>query len=127
MQLPAPTARRGRDFVARHGETVFNAARRLQGDAPHTPLTASEAKEEVLDIWQQAEAQTIQPDSVIQPDTTGIDHSVNQTYTIDAPVPAAQPISQPEPTTTPTASTHVAPNKSVDLDVQSEGEMEIRR
>lgn len=34
-----PTQRRGRDFVARHGETVFNAARRLQGDAPHTPLT----------------------------------------------------------------------------------------
>lgn len=31
--------RKGRDFIARHGETVFNAARRLQGDAPHTPLT----------------------------------------------------------------------------------------
>lgn len=31
--------RRGRDFIARHGETVFNAARRLQGEAPHTPLT----------------------------------------------------------------------------------------
>lgn len=31
--------RTGRDFIARHGETVFNAARRLQGDAPHTPLT----------------------------------------------------------------------------------------
>ena len=31
--------RHGRDFIARHGETVFNAARRLQGDAPHTPLT----------------------------------------------------------------------------------------
>ncbi|WP_380788320.1 histidine phosphatase family protein [Sphingomonas sp. R86521] len=31
--------RHGRDFVARHGETVFNAAGRLQGDAPHTPLT----------------------------------------------------------------------------------------
>lgn len=31
--------RQGRDFVARHGETVFNAARRLQGEAPHTPLT----------------------------------------------------------------------------------------
>jgi len=31
--------RRGRDFIARHGETVFNAAGRLQGDAPHTPLT----------------------------------------------------------------------------------------
>lgn len=31
--------RTGRDFIARHGETVFNAARRLQGDHPHTPLT----------------------------------------------------------------------------------------
>lgn len=29
----------GRWFVARHGETVFNAAGRMQGDAPHTPLT----------------------------------------------------------------------------------------
>lgn len=38
----APTdlpARKGRDFIARHGETVFNAARRLQGEYPHTPLT----------------------------------------------------------------------------------------
>lgn len=34
-----PTGRSGRDFIARHGETVFNAARRLQGDHPHTPLT----------------------------------------------------------------------------------------
>lgn len=32
-------AREGRDFIARHGETVFNAGKRLQGDAPHTPLT----------------------------------------------------------------------------------------
>ncbi|OYY79684.1 MAG: histidine phosphatase family protein [Sphingomonas sp. 28-62-20] len=31
--------RRGRDFIARHGETVFNAARRIQGDVHHTPLT----------------------------------------------------------------------------------------
>lgn len=29
----------GRCFIARHGETVFNAAGRMQGDAPHTPLT----------------------------------------------------------------------------------------
>lgn len=36
---PNPFPRAGRDFVARHGETVFNAAHRLQGDAPHTPLT----------------------------------------------------------------------------------------
>ena len=34
-----PRQRPGRDFIARHGETVFNAARRLQGDAAHTPLT----------------------------------------------------------------------------------------
>ena len=26
-------------YIARHGETVFNAAARMQGDAPHTPLT----------------------------------------------------------------------------------------
>lgn len=31
--------RKGRDFIARHGETVFNLARRMQGDHPHTPLT----------------------------------------------------------------------------------------
>ena len=34
-----PSQRQGRDLIARHGETVFNAARRLQGDHPHTPLT----------------------------------------------------------------------------------------
>jgi probable phosphoglycerate mutase len=28
-----------RFFIARHGETVFNAAARMQGDTPHTPLT----------------------------------------------------------------------------------------
>ncbi|MBW4331254.1 phosphoglycerate mutase family protein [Stakelama sp. CBK3Z-3] len=31
--------RRGRDYIARHGETVFNAGRRLQGEHVHTPLT----------------------------------------------------------------------------------------
>ncbi|MFA6124739.1 MAG: histidine phosphatase family protein [Sphingomonas sp.] len=31
--------RKGRDFIARHGETVFNAAGRLQGEHAHTPLT----------------------------------------------------------------------------------------
>ena len=36
---PHDGPRNGRDFIARHGETVFNAAKRLQGDAPHTPLT----------------------------------------------------------------------------------------
>ncbi len=39
MNQPLPASREGRDFIARHGETVFNAARRLQGDHPHTPLT----------------------------------------------------------------------------------------
>lgn len=33
------TARKGRDFIARHGETVYNIAQRMQGDHPHTPLT----------------------------------------------------------------------------------------
>ena len=28
-----------RYFIARHGETVFNAVRRMQGEAAHTPLT----------------------------------------------------------------------------------------
>ncbi|MEI9853045.1 MAG: histidine phosphatase family protein [Sphingomonas sp.] len=31
--------RQGRDFIARHGETVYNRARRMQGSHPHTPLT----------------------------------------------------------------------------------------
>lgn len=31
--------RKGRDFIARHGETVYNRAGRMQGDHPHTPLT----------------------------------------------------------------------------------------
>ena len=41
MTSPAvlPPRRRGRDFIARHGETVYNSARRLQGEATHTPLT----------------------------------------------------------------------------------------
>lgn len=29
----------GRTYIARHGETVFNAARRMQGDRVDTPLT----------------------------------------------------------------------------------------
>lgn len=33
MSLP------GRTYIARHGETVFNAARRMQGDTLDTPLT----------------------------------------------------------------------------------------
>lgn len=37
--MATKTQRQGRDYIARHGETVFNAARRLQGDHTHTPLT----------------------------------------------------------------------------------------
>lgn len=37
--MPARHDRRGRDFIARHGETVYNRAGRIQGDHPHTPLT----------------------------------------------------------------------------------------
>ncbi len=40
MSQGIPPPRRGRDLIARHGETVFNAAGRMQGDAMlHTPLT----------------------------------------------------------------------------------------
>lgn len=38
LKLPA-AGLGGRWFICRHGETVFNAARRLQGEAAHTPLT----------------------------------------------------------------------------------------
>jgi glucosyl-3-phosphoglycerate phosphatase len=34
-------ALQGRIFIARHGETVFNAARRMQGDRLDTPLTST--------------------------------------------------------------------------------------
>lgn len=34
-----PQARQGRDFIARHGETVYNAAARFQEGQPHVPLT----------------------------------------------------------------------------------------
>jgi len=37
--MAAPASRKGRDFIARHGETVFNAAKRMQGGHAHTPLT----------------------------------------------------------------------------------------
>ena len=36
-----PKPRKGRDFVARHGQTVYNRVQRMQGDHPHTPLTRS--------------------------------------------------------------------------------------
>ncbi len=39
MATQSPPLRQGRDFIARHGETVYNIAQRMQGDHPHTPLT----------------------------------------------------------------------------------------
>lgn len=39
MDSKATPTRKGRDFIARHGETVYNIAGRMQGDHPHTPLT----------------------------------------------------------------------------------------
>jgi probable phosphoglycerate mutase len=39
MDSKPVTPRKGRDFIARHGETVYNIAGRMQGDHPHTPLT----------------------------------------------------------------------------------------
>lgn len=37
--MPAPAPRHGRDFIARHGETVYNAAARFQEGEPLVPLT----------------------------------------------------------------------------------------
>lgn len=34
-----PPVRKGRDFIARHGETIYNAAARFQEGQPHVPLT----------------------------------------------------------------------------------------
>ncbi|KQM26528.1 MULTISPECIES: histidine phosphatase family protein [unclassified Sphingomonas] len=39
MTTQSPAPRNGRDFIARHGETVYNIAQRMQGDHLHTPLT----------------------------------------------------------------------------------------
>jgi len=39
MDSKPNSLRKGRDFIARHGETVYNIAGRMQGDHPHTPLT----------------------------------------------------------------------------------------
>ena len=39
MTTQHPASRQGRDFIARHGETVYNITQRMQGDHPHTPLT----------------------------------------------------------------------------------------
>ncbi|WP_288409336.1 histidine phosphatase family protein [uncultured Sphingomonas sp.] len=39
MTTQPPATRQGRDFIARHGETVYNIAQRMQGDHLHTPLT----------------------------------------------------------------------------------------
>ncbi|WP_293882482.1 histidine phosphatase family protein [Sphingomonas sp.] len=36
---PAGNLLKGKTWIARHGETVFNAGRRLQGEITHTPLT----------------------------------------------------------------------------------------
>lgn len=42
------TALPGRFFIMRHGETVFNAARRLQGEAAHTPLTRAGCEQAIV-------------------------------------------------------------------------------
>lgn len=36
---PIPSARAGRDFIVRHGETTYNAARRFQEGEPFVPFT----------------------------------------------------------------------------------------
>lgn len=37
--MTTPPPRAGRDFILRHGETIYNAAARFQEGQPHVPLT----------------------------------------------------------------------------------------
>ena len=70
----------GRTFIARHGETVFNAARRMQGALVHTPLTragfvqaeamgsglaASIAPDSTLDLWASPTGRALQTLAII--------------------------------------------------------------
>lgn len=60
-----------RFFIARHGETVFNAAARMQGDAPHTPLTrAGFAQAEEMG-WALRDLLGIRPDLALWASPTG--------------------------------------------------------
>jgi glucosyl-3-phosphoglycerate phosphatase len=85
MMLP------GRTFIARHGETVFNAARRMQGDAVDTPLTqrgfaqaqamgadlaAFLGTRQALSLWSSPSGRALQTLSVI---TEYIEHDWHQT------------------------------------------------
>ena len=45
LGMDANMTLQGRIFIARHGETVFNAAARMQGDHLHTPLTRAGFKQ----------------------------------------------------------------------------------
>lgn len=51
-----PHIRKGRFYIMRHGETVFNATRRLQSNSMHTPLTVQGFAQA------QAMAQALQPE-----------------------------------------------------------------
>lgn len=74
IQLP------GKAFIARHGETVFNSARRMQGDLLHTPLTrtgmaqaekmgaelaALLGKKPVLELWSSPTGRALQTLAII--------------------------------------------------------------
>jgi glucosyl-3-phosphoglycerate phosphatase len=81
----------GRTFIARHGETVFNAARRMQGDAVDTPLTqrgfaqaqtmgadlaAFLGTRQALTLWSSPSGRALQTLSII---AEHIDHDWHQT------------------------------------------------
>lgn len=55
---------RGRMFIARHGETIFNAGRRIQGALGHTPFTRNGFAQ--IDAMGRALAAHVQPDRELE-------------------------------------------------------------
>lgn len=76
-RVRAPVSTNGRRlFIARHGETVFNAHLRVQGNDGHTPLTRAgfhqaEAMGEQLAVWFTANGEPLPPDLQLVASDTG--------------------------------------------------------
>lgn len=106
-------------------------------DAPHSHTETTSSDDEVLDIWQQAE-QANEPDSDRQDPldvTTDQDTVVGQapdadTVGMSTDIPATETTEtaeSTEPTKQKNNEPSIKPHETVDLDIQTEGEMEIKR
>ncbi len=83
----------GRTFIARHGETVFNAAKRMQGDRLDTPLTRTGFAQadamgralasflgtrQSLDLWSSPSGRALQTLAIVAEHIGGDWHSANR-------------------------------------------------